>query len=155
MNKQNKQLLQQMERAQQRIKYPSLPDHAVALTNWQDNSANALTKSIIGFLNMSGHFAERINTMGTYRQGRRLKVGDGVRQMPGRYVPTTGVKGSADISATIKGRSVKLEIKYGKDRMSDEQKAYAERTIASGGIYYVARDFDSFKEWYDDLIQSL
>jgi len=92
MNKQNKQLLQQMERAQQRIKYPSLPDHAVALTNWQDNSANALTKSIIGFLNMSGHFAERINTMGTYRQGRRLKVGDGVRQMPGRYVPTTGVK---------------------------------------------------------------
>jgi len=39
--------------------------------------------------------------------------------------------------------------------MSEEQKAYAERTIASGGIYYVARDFDSFKEWYDELIQSL
>ena len=155
MNKQNKQLLQQMERAQQRIKYPSMPEHALAGTNWQDNSANALTKSIIGFLNMSGHFAERINTMGTYRQGRKLKVGEGIRQMPGKYVPTTGTKGSADISATIKGRSVKLEIKYGKDRMSEEQKAYAERTIASGGIYYVARDFDSFKEWYDELIDSL
>ena len=39
--------------------------------------------------------------------------------------------------------------------MSDAQKEYAERTVAAGGIYYVARDFDSFKEWYDELILSL
>lgn len=144
-----------MEREQQRIKYPSMPDHALAGTNWQDNSANALTKSIVGFLNLSGHFAERINTMGTYRQGRKIAVGEGHRITPGKYVPTTGVKGSADISATIKGRSVKIEVKFAKDRMSEYQKEYAERTIQSGGIYYVARDFDSFKEWYDDLIQTL
>ena len=155
MNKENKAMLQRMEREQQRVKYPNMPEHALAGTNWQDNSANALTKSIIGFLNMSGHFAERINTQGTYRQGRKLKVGEGIRQMPGKYVPTTGVKGSADISATIRGLSVKLEVKFGSDRMSQAQKEYAERTVAAGGIYYVARDFDSFKEWYDELILSL
>jgi hypothetical protein len=75
--------------------------------------------------------------------------------MPGKYTPTTGVKGSADISCTIKGRSIKLEVKYGKDRMSEAQKEYAERTVAAGGIYYVARDFDSFKEWYDQLIEKI
>ncbi len=152
-----------MERAQQRIKYPSLPDHAVALTNWQDNSANALTKSIIGFLNMSGHFAERINTMGTYRQGRRLKVGEGVRQMPGRYVPTTGVKGSADISSTIQvnvngkqiGLSVKWEVKFSKDRQSEHQKKYQEETEKAGGYYFIVRDFEDFKEKYDELIKHL
>jgi hypothetical protein len=155
MNKQNKQLLQQMEREQQRIKYPSMPEHALAGTNWQDNSANALTKSIVGFLNLSGHFAERINTMGTYRQGKKIQVGENTRQLPGKYTRTTGVKGSADIAATIKGRAVKIEVKYGKDRMSEAQKEYAERTEAAGGIYYVARDFDSFKEWYDKLIKRI
>jgi hypothetical protein len=155
MKRENKKLLSEMERAILREKYKSMPDHALAGTNWQDNSANALTKSIVGFLNMSGHFAERINTMGTYRQGRKIAVGEGHRMTPGKYVPTTGVKGSADISATIKGRSVKVEVKYNKDRMSEHQKAYAERTIQSGGIYYIARDFDSFKEWYDELIEKI
>jgi hypothetical protein len=155
MNRENKAMLQRMEREQQRAKYPNMPEHALAGTNWQDNSANALTKSIIGFLNMSGHFAERINTQGTYRQGRKLKVGEGTRQMPGKYVPTTGVKGSADISCTIKGRSVKIEVKFKNDRQSEDQKKYQVQTEAAGGIYYVARDFDSFKEWYDELILSL
>ena len=149
MNKQNKTRLQDMEREILRQKYPSVPEHALAGSNWSDSSANGLTNCIVGFLNMSGHFAERINTMGVYRQGKKIQVGENMRQLAGRYTPTTGVKGSADISATINGRSVKVEVKYGKDRMSAEQKAYAERTIASGGIYYVAKDFDSFIEWYD------
>jgi hypothetical protein len=151
MNRENKAMLQRMEREQQRIKYPSIPENALAGTNWQDNSANALTKSIIGFINMSGHFAERINTMGTYRQGKKIKVGENTRQLPGKYVPTTGVKGSADISCIINGMSVKIEVKYGSDRMSEAQKDYAQRTVAAGGIYYVARDFDSFIEWYSDI----
>jgi hypothetical protein len=149
MNKENKKRLQEMERAIQRQKYPSMPEHALAGTNWSDSSANGLTKCIVSFLNMSGHFAERINTMGVYRQGKKIQVGENTRQLAGRYTPTTGVKGSADISATINGKSVKVEVKYGKDRMSAEQKAYAERTIASGGIYFIAKDFDSFIEWYD------
>jgi hypothetical protein len=155
MKRENKQLLQALERAHQRIAYPNMPEHALAGTNWQDNSANALTKSIVGFLNLSGHFAERINTMGTYRAGRKIAVGEGHRMTPGKYVPTTGVKGSADISCTINGKSVKIEVKYAKDRMSEAQKEYAQRTEAAGGIYYIARDFDSFKEWYDELIKTL
>jgi len=155
MKRENKQILLKLEREMQRIKYPSIPEYALAATNWQDNSANALTKSIVGFLNLSGHFAERINTQGTYRAGRKIPVGESFRMTPGKYVPTTGVKGSADISATVKGRSVKIEVKYGKDRMSEHQKSYQEQTERAGGIYYIARDFDSFIEWYNVLIQSI
>ncbi len=65
-------------------------------SQWNDNSANALTKSIIAFLQFSGCQAERINTMGVYRKKYRT---DGVA-IGGQWTKGTGTPGSADISAT-------------------------------------------------------
>lgn len=142
-----------MEREYIREQYPSLPERAYAFSSWKDTSANELTKSVIRFLNLNGWQAERINTMGTYRQGKKIQVGENIRQTPGQYVPTTGTKGSADISATIKGRSVKIEIKYRKDRLSPDQVRYGEQVERAGGIYMVARSMDQFIEWYDSWIE--
>lgn len=151
MNKQNKERLQVLEYRHQREIYPSIPEHAIAKSKFSDSSANGLTKCIVSFLNFSGHFAERINTMGVYRAAKKVKDVDGITRTVGKgtYTKSTSTNGSSDISATISGRSVKIEVKYGKDRMSEAQKEYAARTAAAGGIYYVARDFDSFIEWYD------
>ncbi len=66
----------------------------------------------------------------------------------------TSTAGSADISATIKGRSVKIEVKIGKDRQSEAQKRYQEMIERAGGIYIIAKDFDSFVEWYENFIQN-
>ncbi|HUT43367.1 MAG TPA: hypothetical protein VMW95_03440, partial [Desulfobacterales bacterium] len=61
-----------------------------------------------------------------------------------------GQKGTADISATIKGLSVKIEVKM-KDKQSPDQKIYQEQVERAGGLYFVARDFTSFKQWFDEL----
>lgn len=151
MTKANKERLKELERAITRAKYPNMPYIDSFLTNWQDNSANALTKSICGFLQMSGCQAERINTMGVYRQTRRT---DGVIT-GGKWTKGTGTPGSADISATIRGRSVKIEVKYGKDRQSEAQKAYQKMIEDAGGVYIISRTFDDFIEFYDDFIANL
>ena len=59
------------------------------------------------------------------------------------YIPTTGTKGSADVSATIQGRSVKIEVKI-KDRQSEAQKEYQQRIETAGGVYWLVRSFDEF-----------
>ena len=129
-----------------------MPEFGLAKTKWSDSSANALTRSVLAFINMSGYQAERINTTGMYRQGAKLKVGEGTRQMPGKWTKGTGTKGSADISATINGRSVKLEIKYGKDRQSDDQIRYQEMIEKAGGVYLIVNNFDDFILWFDLFI---
>jgi len=60
-------------------------------------------------------------------------------------------KGTADISATIKGRSVKIEVKIGKDRQSEAQKQYQAKVEQSGGIYFIAKDFSAFMDFYVSL----
>ena len=155
MNKENKQRLIDLETAHLKEKYPSMPEFALAKTKWSDSSANALTKAVTSFINLSGYQAERINTTGMWRQGAKLKVGEGTRQMPGKWTKGTGTKGSADISSTINGRSVKIEVKYGKDKQSEVQKKYQESVEAAGGTYFIARSFDEFMEFYLNFISCL
>jgi len=39
--------------------------------------------------------------------------------------------------------------KIGTDSQSIWQKAYQKEVEKAGGIYYIAKDFDSFYEWYN------
>ena len=148
--------LRALKLADTRAKYPNVPDIALPKIEYNPNSANGLTRCIVDFLNLSGHQAERINTMGrmvdnrkTYTDviGRTKTIGSA------KNIPTTGTKGSADISATIKGRSVKIEVKYGKDRQSQDQKVYQEMIERAGGFYIIAKDFDTFYQWYLDFVK--
>jgi len=151
MTRQHRQILKDLQLKHKMEKYPTIPPHLIALDQWNDNGANALTKSIIAFLQFSGCQAERINTMGVYRKKYRT---DGV-EMGGQWTKGTGTPGSADISATIRGRSVKIEVKYGKDRQSDAQKVYQKMIEDAGGVYYISRTFDDFIEFYDNFIANL
>jgi hypothetical protein len=150
MNKENKALLKALEVEYLQKKYPNCP--YIVAEDYNYNSTNALTKCIIKFLNYSNCQAERINTMGIYREGKKIKVGENTRQLKGMFTPSTGTKGSADISAIIQGRSVKIEVKFGKDRQSEVQKQYQESVESAGGIYYIAKDFDSFILFYNNLL---
>ena len=73
--------------------------------------------------------------------------------MPGKWTKGQGTKGTADISSTINGKSVKIEVKYGRDVQSEVQKQYQNKIETAGGIYYIARDFDKFVEWYNTIAQ--
>jgi hypothetical protein len=153
MTKQNKARLLEHHYKQMAVKYPSFPQHAIPSKTWSDNSANGLTKCVIDLINYEGYQAERISTQGTYVEGAKIKVGENERQLKGKYIPTQGTKGSADISATIRGRSVKIEIKQ-KDRQSEVQKQYQESIERAGGIYIIIRNFDEFVEWFDLFIKN-
>ena len=131
------------------------PDYVVK-TKFNDNTANSLTKSIIRWLQLNGWQAERISTTGRYIDnskivtdvlGNRKKIGSG------KYIKGSGTNGSADISATIKGRSIKIEVKIGKDRQSEAQKEYQKNIEKAGGIYIIATDFDDFMMWYKAFIE--
>jgi hypothetical protein len=146
-------ILKQLKQAEQRAQYPNVPDHGLKPVKYEDKTANGLTKCILDFLNISGQFAERINTMGRMIDSRK-QVTDVIGRTKtigtAKYIPTTGTKGSADISATINGRSVKIEVKINKDRQSQDQIQYQQRTEQAGGIYLIAKDFQGFYEWYVD-----
>lgn len=135
-----------------RQKYPNTPPSWLAPRKYRDDSANGLTKCIIHFLTFKGHQAERISNTGRFIDGRQTFTDVlGNRRTVGRttWIPGTGTNGTADISATIAGKSVKIEIKIGRDRQSEDQKRYQEKVEASGGLYVIARGFEEFFQWYN------
>lgn len=127
-----------------RREHPNLPGYIVAPQLYRDDTANGLTKCIIDFLRFHGCQAERINTVGI------------PAQRGGRIVwrKSNTTKGSADISATIGGRSVKVEVKIGPDRQSEAQRRYQVAVEQAGGLYFIATDFTSFVEWFGDTFKT-
>ena len=135
-----------------------MPKDYVPKRLFTDKTANGLTKCVIAWLSLNGWQAERISNTGrwiddskivTDVMGHRKKIGSG------KYIPGTGTKGTSDISSIIKGRSVKIEIKIGKDKQSESQKKYESDVIKSGGIYLIVTDFDQFMMWYKSFIESI
>ena len=135
-------------------KYPSIPDFARCTPNYSDKTANGLTKSIIDFINLTGYQAERISNTGRQLDNRKtVKDILGNTRTIGsvKFIPGTGCNGTADISATIQGKSVKIEVKI-KDKQSPAQIEYQKKIESAGGIYFIAKDFQSFYNWYLQLI---
>ena len=100
-------------------------------------TANGLTQFICNFINWSGYRATRINTMG--------------RMVNGRWIHSTTRKGSADISATIGGRSVMIEIKIGSDKASIHQLEEQKKERQAGGMYEFISTPEQFFELFDKL----
>ncbi len=112
--------------------------------NAHGNAANTLTRQIIRFIQRHGGQAERIAIM-----GKPQRVAGRIQ-----WVRSAMTVGTADISATIQGRSVKIEVKIGSDRQSEAQRNYQRQIEAAGGIYYIAKDYESFIEWYKERFEN-
>jgi hypothetical protein len=144
MNQQFKPLIK-LKSEHLALKHPSVPKHALPKPKYKSKNANSLTRAIIDYLNLSGHQAERISSSGRWIE---IKNSEGHKIGQGQWIPGTGTKGTADISATIFGKSVKIEVKIGKDKQSDHQIRYQEQILKAGGFYWIAKDFDHFLEQY-------
>ena len=126
-------------------KYPNVPLHAIVpVKAFKDGTANELTRAIETFIRLTGNYADRINNTGIYdtRTGKWRKGGTR--------------KGIADIMASKKvehgGRTfsitVAIEVKIGRDRLSEHQKRCKEEIERSGGVYIIAKEWDGFfAEW--------
>lgn len=158
MTKESKNRLDELYLQHQKEKYPSMPDHARPLLKIKDNNSNGLTKCIVKFLTLSGWQAERITNTGRYIDNSKTftdVVGFSRKIGKAKVIASNMTRGTADISATIYGRSVKIEVKYGKDRQSDAQKIYQAAIEKAGGVYIIAKTFDGFLEWYDNFLKSI
>jgi hypothetical protein len=109
---------------------------------YSDKTANALTKSIIDYIKFSGGDANRINTQGTMRKinGKAKWTHGGTR------------RGTADVHAIFRGRHISVEIKIGRDRVSEYQNKEKDRIERAGGLYFTARDMPSFIEWFENKL---
>jgi len=164
MTKENKIRLLELYLKDNRLRYPRFPDHARPIKKYKENGANALTNCVKDWINFSGGQAERISTTGRPIDNTKISTDVIGRQRTigsVEWIPGTGTKGSADISATIKPKpqegnlysafavSVKIEIKYGKDKQSDFQKKYQDAINNAGGVYLIVRNMDDFIDWHD------
>ena len=134
-----------------------MPKDYVPRYKYTDKTANGLTRCIVDWINFNGGQAERISTTGRVIDnsvivkdifGNTRKIGSS------KYIKGTGTRGSADISATIKGRSVKVEVKM-KDKQSEAQIKYQQSIENAGGQYWLCHDFEEFMFYYESFIDYL
>ena len=120
--------------------------------NYRDDNANGLTACIVDFVALKGGQAERINSTGRMIDNRKRVtnvLGHSTTIGSVKWIKGSGKIGTADISATIQGLSVKIEVKIGNDRQSEAQKQYQADVERAGGIYFIAKDFTSFVVWFN------
>lgn len=147
MTKENKIILTNLALDSLKSKYPSFPINAIPVPKYTDATANGLTKCIIDLIRFSGGHAERISNQGQYRDNTKISIDVLGRQ---RIIGTkgwtkgTGQNGTADISALFRGKSFRIEVKIGKDKMSQAQIEYKRQVESAGAYYIVAKNFDDF-----------
>lgn len=129
---------------------PLVPTYAIPKKKYKfrDKTANELTNAIIQFIKIQGGIGERINSMGRQVDNRKTYTDPvtGMKKTIGSvdWIRGTATEGTADISATVFGMSVKIEVKIGADKQSKAQKEYQMRIEEAGGIYIIARTFNGF-----------
>ena len=103
------------------------------------SEASTLTNKIINHIYSSGGFAWRAQSSGVFDQ----------RQGSYRFAPKKGV---SDVLACFRGRLIAIEIKIGKDHLSDEQIGFMKNIIHTGGIAIIATSYEQFISDWKKLI---
>jgi hypothetical protein len=127
---------------------------------YSDSTTNGLTACVIDYIKLRGFHAERINSLGRQIDNRTTStdvLGNSRIIGSTKWIKSSGQNGTADISATIQGRSVKIEVKCkatGDNIQSDVQKDYQRQIEHSGGTYLIIRTFQDFYNWFNHKKQS-
>jgi hypothetical protein len=109
---------------------------------YSDTTANGLTRCIEDYINHhpSGMGqATRVNSTGVPRQMPNGEI---------RWSKSNTRKGIADIIGSYGGRFLSIEVKIGRDKQSEAQIKEQERITKSGGLYFIAKTFPEFLEWW-------
>lgn len=103
-------------------------------------TTNNITRGIVNFLNVRGHFAFRVNSTGIWDPTKRI-----FRKPNQKY-------GLADIVCCLHGGkflAVEVKNQITKDRMKRNQEAFESELVKAGGVYYVAKNMFDFIDWYN------
>lgn len=101
-------------------------------------TSNGLTDWVMSYIKWSGGRATRVSSAG--------------RQLPGgKFIPSTTRKGAADVSSTIRGKSIMWEIKAGADKPSPAQLKEQAKERSAGGEYFFVHNAEEFFVLFDSL----
>jgi penicillin-binding protein-related factor A (putative recombinase) len=100
------------------------------------SKASDLTNQIIDFIYRNGGYAWRASSTGVY-------------DPKGHSYRTSSKTGVSDILGLYKGHFIAVEVKIGKDKLSDVQEGFLVNIDKYGGVTFVVHDFDSFVESWD------
>lgn len=107
---------------------------------------------VVKYLTWLGYRATRVNVQGRLIDGtEKTATGDLIGKK--KFIKSTTRKGSADVSSTIKGRSVMWEIKIGKDKPSADQLKEQQREEKAGGLYFFIKTPEDFFYNLDTILQ--
>lgn len=124
----------------------TVPVHAQPRKLFKESSANELTKTILAYFKMRGIKAWRQASEGRFIKGKEYTDWAGrKKEEKGFYIPRSkAAVGIGDICCINNGLFTTIEIKYGKDRQSDDQKKFQSEIESSGGRYMIARTWEDF-----------
>lgn len=105
------------------------------------STANDLTTAILDFIYRQGGYAFRASSTGIFDPSLR-------------QYRTAPKKGVSDILGCYQGRFLAIEIKIGKDRLSPEQDGFLKNIAHVDGLAFIARDFESFQEWWSSAVSA-
>jgi hypothetical protein len=135
-------ILSEMDYNYKRDLYKSVPAHAMPKARFSDKDTNSLTKAVLRWLELNGHYCSRIQSQGQYNPTLKL------------WTKSTVKRGIADILTIIAGQTVMIEIKCGRDKQSPYQKETQIEVEQSGGTYLIVKSFDEFMTWYKNFKQN-
>jgi hypothetical protein len=119
--------------------HPNIDPRYLAPRLFRDDKAGPLTACVVKYIELMGGWASRVNSTGIYDKNLQ------------RFRTSTQKRGIADVIATYKGLSLQVEIKIGRDKMSEDQMKVQQQVQQAGGMYFVAHDFTEFKQWFDNI----
>lgn len=122
-------------------KHPNVPAFGLVKSKYSEKTANGLTVCVVDFLNLSGHFATRLASTGSYRADID------------KFVKSQQRSGLPDVMAVINGQAVFIEVKIGKDRLSAKQQGTIKELLRAGAWCFVAKTFEEFYSWYTAQFQ--
>lgn len=102
----------------------------------KSETANQLTRRIVAHIRKHGGFATRLQSTGQYRDDLK------------KFVPSQQVAGLPDVFGLHDGRALFVEVKTGKDVLSDQQKQTISRLEQAGAWVYIAHEFAEFEQWF-------
>lgn len=106
-------------------------------------TANRITANIIRVVNAQpGCVAYRVNNTGIWDEAK------------GVFRTSNTEKGIPDIIGCLRGRSLWIEVKAGRDKLSQDQLLRKFEIERAGGLYFEARSTDGFLKWFTEILKN-
>ena len=100
---------------------------------------NEVQKACLEYLHLKGIFCWRQNNQGRYLP------------KAGRWIPTAGMKGVADIIGIYRGRFLAVECKAPGGKQSHEQMQFEISVTMNNGYYFLVSSIGGFKNSLDAI----